>query len=42
MGYSLPESDEADAEHSDKPAKKRRAAPPNPLRGVLFSSFIVQ
>jgi flagellar FliL protein len=42
MGYSLPEAAEADASQSEKPAKKRPVAPPNPLRGVLFSSFIVQ
>jgi flagellar FliL protein len=42
MGYSPPESEEADAEHSDKPAKKRSVAPPSPLQGVLFSSFIIQ
>lgn len=42
MDYPPPESKEAAAEHSDKPAKKRRAAPPSPLQGVLFSSFIIQ
>ena len=43
MDYPLPESDEADAEHNDKPVKKkRRSAAPSPLQGVLFSSFIVQ
>jgi flagellar FliL protein len=42
MGYAQPEEDGADEAHSEKPTKKRRAAPPNPLRGVLFSSFLVQ
>jgi flagellar protein FliL len=35
MGYEL------DEPHEEK-GKKRRRAPPNPLQGVLFSSFIVQ
>jgi flagellar protein FliL len=42
MGYSLPEHKVAAAEHTDKPAKKGQAAPPSPLQGVLFSSFIIQ
>lgn len=43
MDYPLPESDAADAEHSDKPAKKKkRATATSPLQGVLFSSFIIQ
>ena len=37
MGYQI---DEQDEDTSKK--KKRRRAPPNPLQGVLFSSFIVQ
>ena len=37
-----PEADEAPSESGGKPAKKRRTAPPSPLQGVLFSSFIVQ
>jgi flagellar FliL protein len=40
MGFPVPVSDEADAERSDKPTKKRRA--PSPLQAVLFSSFLVQ
>lgn len=39
MGYELDEPEEADGESGKK---KRRRAPPNPLQGVLFSSFIVQ
>ncbi|MEZ5704102.1 MAG: flagellar basal body-associated FliL family protein [Burkholderiaceae bacterium] len=35
MGYELDEP-------SGEGSKKRRKAPPNPLRNVLFSSFIVQ
>ena len=42
MDYPLPEADEAPSESGGKPPKKRRAVPPNPLQGVLFSSFIVQ
>ena len=42
MDYPLPEGSAAASEQGDKPAKKKRAAPPSPLRGVLFSSFIVQ
>jgi len=42
MGYPMPESEESATEPSDKPAKKKRVAPPSPLQGVLFSSFIVQ
>jgi flagellar FliL protein len=47
MDYEIDEA-EAEAkpgasEAAAKPAKKkRRRAPPNPLQGVLFSSFIVQ
>ncbi len=37
MGYEIEDPDE---DTSRK--KKRRRAPPNPLQGVLFSSFIVQ
>ena len=37
MGYQI---DDHDEDTSKK--KKRRRAPPNPLQGVLFSSFIVQ
>lgn len=36
MGYEIDEQEEAGTK------KKRRRAPPNPLQGVLFSSFIVQ
>lgn len=42
MDYAPPEKHEAGGEPEAKPAKKRRDAPPNPLQGVLFSSFIVQ
>lgn len=42
MDYPLPEADEAPSESGGKPARKRRTAPPSPLQGVLFSSFIVQ
>ncbi|WP_291008675.1 flagellar basal body-associated FliL family protein [Hydrogenophaga sp.] len=38
MGYELAEPEIED----DSGKKKRRRAPPNPLQGVLFSSFIVQ
>ena len=37
MGYELDDQEEA-----TNTKKKRRRAPPNPLQGVLFSSFIVQ
>ncbi len=37
MGYEL---DEPRRRRHQK--KRRRRAPPNPLQGVLFSSFIVQ
>lgn len=40
MGFPMDE-DEAVEEEGSKRKKKRRSAP-NPLRGVLFSSFIVQ
>ena len=40
MGYELDDHEEADDTNSKK--KKRRRTPPNPLQGVLFSSFIVQ
>ncbi len=42
MGYPLPEGKKPATEASDRPAKKKNAAPPSPLQGVLFSSFIVQ
>ncbi len=42
MDYPMAEGDGAAGEHGDKAATKRRAAPPSPLQGVLFSSFIVQ
>lgn len=38
MGYAI---DERETETSSK-KKRRRRAPPNPVHGVLFSSFIVQ
>jgi flagellar FliL protein len=38
MGYEL----DAPADHAEEGAKKGRRAPPNPVQGVLFSSFIVQ
>ncbi|QCB46827.1 flagellar basal body-associated FliL family protein [Hydrogenophaga sp. PAMC20947] len=38
MGYEL---DDHEIEDTSK-KKKRRRAPPNPVQGVLFSSFIVQ
>jgi flagellar protein FliL len=42
MGYELDE-DHADSESEPGSRKKKsRRAPPNPLQGVLFSSFIVQ
>jgi flagellar protein FliL len=41
MGYELDE-EHADAEDDKGSKKKRRRAPPNPIQGVLFSSFIVQ
>jgi flagellar protein FliL len=42
MGYELDDAhgDSEDDQGSSK--KKRRLAPPNPIQGVLFSSFIVQ
>jgi len=36
MGYELDEA------HEEGTKKRRRRAPPNPMQGVLFSSFIVQ
>lgn len=42
MGYQLPDGKASATAPSDKPAKKQDAAPPSPLQGVLFSSFIVQ
>jgi flagellar protein FliL len=42
MGYELDE-EHADPEQEPGTRKKKgRRAPPNPLQGVLFSSFIVQ
>ena len=38
MGYETDDHEEAD----NGKKKRRRRAPPNPLQGVLFSSFIVQ
>jgi flagellar FliL protein len=38
MGYELDEAHEEE----EGTKKRRRRAPPNPLQGVLFSSFIVQ
>jgi flagellar FliL protein len=38
MGYEIAEPESAAAVGK----KKRRSAPPNPVQGVLFSSFIVQ
>jgi flagellar FliL protein len=38
MGYELDEPNE----EPEGGKKKRRGAPPNPVQGVLFSSFIVQ
>lgn len=38
MGYELG----APQDHGDEAKKKRRRAAPNPVQGVLFSSFIVQ
>ena len=43
MDYPMPEADAEDESAGDRPAKKKkRAAAPSPLQGVLFSSFIVQ
>ncbi len=42
MGYEIEEAAGAEAATAAAPKKKRRRAPPNPLQGVLFSSFIVQ
>lgn len=42
MGYELDEEHAGSEDDSGSSKKKRRSAAPNPLQGVLFSSFIVQ
>jgi flagellar FliL protein len=41
MGYEI-EGHDGETDDGSKKKKKGRPAPPNPLQGVLFSSFIVQ
>lgn len=45
LGYTVEdeeEHEEAPKKKGDKPAKKKPRAAPNPVTGILFSSFIIQ
>lgn len=48
LGYTVEDAERAEDEHGAKPRKKgedaprKRRAEPNPVTGILFSSFIIQ